>query len=216
MFFVARPLNFFWVILIDHSWWLFWVHVNRNSWIQPLDSATNTTIWKSKALSIDLKEDIIDLNKSGKSTGAISKQFQVPRSTVKTTVCRFKVHGTAVSLPRPENTNYHLLLRDNWSGWSRVDQKSNKKQICSELEAAGRQVSLSTVKCVLCQHELTIVGDNSVWVCHCELLWPYRTYSLSVVSERFHVSFSLSARGWETMSPWRQRSTVQVFLGGKS
>ena len=30
-------------------------------------------------LSIDLRENIIDLNKSGKSLGAISKQLQVPR-----------------------------------------------------------------------------------------------------------------------------------------
>ena len=34
--------------------------------------------------------------------------------------------------------------------WSRV----NQKPINNDLEAAGRQVSVSTVKCVLCQHEL--------------------------------------------------------------
>ena len=37
----------------------------------PLDSATNTTVGESKELSIDLKENIIDLNKSGKSLGAV-------------------------------------------------------------------------------------------------------------------------------------------------
>lgn len=37
---------------------------------------------KSKELSIDLKEHIIDCNKSGKSPEAISKQLQVPRTTV--------------------------------------------------------------------------------------------------------------------------------------
>ena len=49
---------------------------------------------KSKELSIDLKESIIDLNKSGKSLEAILKQLQFPRSTVQTIVCRYKVHGT--------------------------------------------------------------------------------------------------------------------------
>ena len=49
------------------------------------------------------------------------------------------------------NTNYHLLLRGNWSGGSRVNQK-----VCNELEAAGRQVSESTLRCVLHQHELLI------------------------------------------------------------
>ena len=37
---------------------------------------------KSKELSIDLKEHIIDLNKSGKSLEAISKQIQIPRLNV--------------------------------------------------------------------------------------------------------------------------------------
>ena len=54
------------------------------------DSATNTTVRKSKGLSTNLKEHIIDLNKSGKSKlGAISKQLQVPRSTVQTSVSKY-------------------------------------------------------------------------------------------------------------------------------
>lgn len=64
MLFVAQPLKF-WVILIDDSWCL----------IHPLDSVTNTTMGKSKELSIDLKEYIIDLNKSGETLGTISKQL---------------------------------------------------------------------------------------------------------------------------------------------
>ena len=59
----------------------------------------NTTMVKSKEVRIGLKEHIIDLNESGKLLEAISKQLQVPRSTVQTTVCRYKVHGTVVSLP---------------------------------------------------------------------------------------------------------------------
>ena len=44
------------VIMIDNSWWLFWAHFKRACLIQPLDSATNTTMGKSKELSIDLKK----------------------------------------------------------------------------------------------------------------------------------------------------------------
>ena len=33
-------------------------------------------------------------------------------------------------------------------------KKNTKKQVCNELEAAGRQVSVSAVKCVLHQLEL--------------------------------------------------------------
>ena len=59
-------------------------------------------------------------------------------------------HGTVVSLPWAENTNYHLLLRENWSG---CQPETTKKQVCSELEA-GWQLSVSTLKRVLHQHEL--------------------------------------------------------------
>lgn len=45
-----------------------------------LDSATSTIKGKYKALIIDLKEPIIDLNKSGMSLEALPKQLQVPRS----------------------------------------------------------------------------------------------------------------------------------------
>lgn len=44
--------------------------------MQLLDSATNTSMEKSKELSTDLKEQASDLNKSGKSFGAIRKQLQ--------------------------------------------------------------------------------------------------------------------------------------------
>ena len=52
------------------------------------------------------------------------------------------------------NANCRLLLRENWSGWSRVNQKKQLEQVCDGLEAAGRQVSVFTVECVLQQHEL--------------------------------------------------------------
>ena len=55
----------------------------------PLDIATNTTMGKCKELSIYLEKCIIDLNKSEKSVGAISKQLQVTRSTLQTTVQKF-------------------------------------------------------------------------------------------------------------------------------
>lgn len=79
IFSAAWPHNF-WVILIDSDWLLFWGHFNRAWLIHHLDSATSTIKGKYKALIIDLKEPIIDLNKSGMSLEALPKQLQVPRS----------------------------------------------------------------------------------------------------------------------------------------
>ena len=47
-----------------------------------------------------------------------------------------------------ENTNNHLLLGENWSGWSRVNHKP--------------QVSKSTVKCALHHHELRGCSRHAV------------------------------------------------------
>lgn len=67
----------------------------------------------SKALLIDRKESIADLNKSGKSCGAISKQSQVQRSTIQTTVSiKFKAQLCNCQ-NQEEITNCHLQLREN-------------------------------------------------------------------------------------------------------
>lgn len=55
-------------------------------WYTTLDSATDTTVGKSKEFSTNLKKRVIDLNTSGKSLGDISKQLQVKSANVQTTV----------------------------------------------------------------------------------------------------------------------------------
>lgn len=123
--------------------------------IQSLNLVTNATMGKSKELSTDLKKRIIELNKSGKSLAAISKQLQVPRATVQTIVCKYKVHGTVVSLPRSGRkrklspASERKLVR-----MVKSQPRTTKKQVCNALEAAGTQVSVSTVKRVLHRHGL--------------------------------------------------------------
>ncbi|TWW62316.1 hypothetical protein D4764_04G0009630 [Takifugu flavidus] len=110
---------------------------------------------KSKELSTDLKKRIIDLNKSGKSLGAISKQLQVPRATVQTIVWKYKVHGAVLSLPRSgRKCKLSPAAERKLVRRVKSQPRSTKKQICQELEAAGTQVSVSTVKRVLHRHGL--------------------------------------------------------------
>ena len=85
--------------LNQNSWWLFWTDFNRTCLIHRLDLATNIIMAKSKELNISLKEHIIHLNKWVKSLWTISKQLQVPRSTVQKIICKYKVTVTVILLP---------------------------------------------------------------------------------------------------------------------
>ena len=129
---VAWPLNFLWVIMIDHGRWLLWAHFNRARLIHPLDSATNTTMGRSKELSIDLKEHIIDLNKPGKSLGAISKQLQVsrglqnylsPQSCIGRTVLYFELETmfdmTWFDPLSHFSSNVHISLKISYDAFSK-------------------------------------------------------------------------------------------------
>ena len=84
--------------------------------------------------------------KSGKSPGVVSNQEQVPRSSAQTIVSQYKVYGTDVLIPQSgrkcklSTAAERKLLR-----MVNSQPKTNKKQVCNELNAAGRWVSVSTV-----------------------------------------------------------------------
>lgn len=106
--------EWFWL----NSCWLFQAHSNGACLIQPLDSATDTTVGKSEQLSIDLKECITDLTKPGTSPGAISKQWQVLNQQYVSISAR---PSCVTAHDQEENTNYHLLSQ----------QKNTRKQVRS-------------------------------------------------------------------------------------
>jgi transposase len=58
---------------------------------------------KSKEMSQDLRNKIVDLHKSGSPLGAISKLPKVKFSSVQTILHKYKHHGTVLS-PRDERT----------------------------------------------------------------------------------------------------------------
>src|SRR5439155_1172674 len=84
---------------------------------------------------------IVDLHKSGSSTGAIFKCLKVPRSSVQTIVCKYKHHGTTqpsycsgrrhVLSPRDERT----LVRK-----VQINPRSTAKDLVKMLEETGTKV----------------------------------------------------------------------------
>ena len=77
--------------------------------IQSLDSTTHTTMELYKEPSIDLKENITDVNKSKQSIGTISRQLQVRGSTAQTTVSIKFMAQLCHCHDEEENTIYNLL-----------------------------------------------------------------------------------------------------------
>ena len=87
-----------------------------------------------------------------------------------------------------ENTTYHLLLRGNWSGWSR----SNKKTVCNDVEAFGRQVSAKSAA----DH---MDKENNFWR---RTLWSDEKMELFGHNERWYVWRPLTPRTPYLLVPW--------------
>uniref|UniRef100_A0AAZ3PUR4 Transposase Tc1-like domain-containing protein n=1 Tax=Oncorhynchus tshawytscha TaxID=74940 RepID=A0AAZ3PUR4_ONCTS len=110
---------------------------------------------KSKEISQDLRKKIVDLHKSGSSSGAISKHLKVPCLSVHTIVCKYKHYGTTLQScrsgrrrilsPRDE----HTLVRE-----VKINPRTTAKDLVKMLEETGTKVSISTVKQVLYRHNL--------------------------------------------------------------
>ncbi|CDQ97507.1 unnamed protein product [Oncorhynchus mykiss] len=110
---------------------------------------------KSKEISQNLRNKIVDLHKSGSSLGAISKRLKVPCSSVQTIVRKYKHHGTTqpsyrlgrrrVLSPKDERT----LVRK-----VQINPRTTATDLVKVLEETSTKVSISTVKLVLQRHNL--------------------------------------------------------------
>ena len=104
----------------------------------------------SKELSIDVKELVLDLNKSGRT---VSKQIQVPTPTRKQFFASLRCMAQLRHChDQVENINYHLLLGEYWSGWAKINQKPNEKQV---VDGALVQTRLNGSLLLTCTHTLT-------------------------------------------------------------
>ena len=114
------------------------------------------------------------------------KQLQLPRSTVQTTFVSIKcvthIFWSCHCHDQEGKTNYHLLLRENWSGWSRANQKPQKaslqwirgswrkgdsvsSQVCFRSTRAERLPSLQTLQLqarLAVDKEKNLLEENSL------------------------------------------------------
>lgn len=112
---------------------------------------------KNKELSLDLRQRIIDAYLKGLGYKAISKKFEVPRSTVKGTVARFKETGGISSKPRSGRiAKVTPKLKRRFIRQVNINPRTTRKEIQAELEASGIRVTKQTVSNIL--HEGGLKG----------------------------------------------------------
>ncbi len=102
---------------------------------------------KAKEHSIEHRQRIVYFHKTGSSLGEISRRLKIPRQSVAPIVRKYKSIGMIHTLPRSGRkpllsaTAVRKLVR-----MVRSNPKSMKKHVHCEMQDAGTQSSLSTVK----------------------------------------------------------------------
>ena len=111
---------------------------------------------KSKEISQDPRQNILDLHKSGSSLGAISKRLKIPRSFVQTIVRKYKHHGAMTQPSYRSGRRRVLSPRDQRTLVRKVpiNPRTTANDLVKMLEEMGTKVSISTVKRVLYRHNL--------------------------------------------------------------
>ncbi|KAI4905576.1 hypothetical protein NFI96_010262 [Prochilodus magdalenae] len=74
---------------------------------------------KTKELSEDTRNRIVDLHQAGKTESAIGKQLDVKKSTVGAIIRKWKTYKTTTNLPRSG------APRKNLSPWGQNDHKND-------------------------------------------------------------------------------------------
>ncbi|KAI4884482.1 hypothetical protein NFI96_008952 [Prochilodus magdalenae] len=108
-----------------------------------------------KELSQDIRKKIIDKHVKGKGYKSISKQLDVPMTTVAYIIQKFKIHGTVANLPgrgrrrKIDDKSKRRIIR-----MVTKEPRKTSKEIKVELQAQGTSVSDRTIRRCLSQSGL--------------------------------------------------------------
>ena len=101
---------------------------------------------KTKEISVDLRNEIVEAHKGGKGYRVIGNMFHIPTSTVGSIIRKWKEYQTTENLPRtgaPKKISTRAL-----NHITRIVSKkpqTTRKELVEELEAVGTSVSKHTV-----------------------------------------------------------------------
>ncbi|KAK3541757.1 hypothetical protein QTP86_003524 [Hemibagrus guttatus] len=174
-----------------------WGRLKRRKYKRHLSTTSNSqtpnsTMAKTKELSKDTRNKIVDLHQAGKTESAIGKQLGVKKSTVGAIIRKWKTYKTTVNLPRSgalrkisprgvkmitrtvyEDTldGVYLLLKremqdrlvDHERFWQVA--KVQMSRVCTLEETAVNYVNWKMIE-MLPYYKLYLVSGNSVYLQH--------------------------------------------------
>ncbi len=106
----------------------------------------NSTMAKTKELSKDTRNKIVDLHQAGKTESAIGKQLGVKKSTVGAIIRKWKTYKTTDNLPRsgaPRKISPHgvkMITRT-----VSKNPRTTRGDLVNDLQRAGTKVSKATI-----------------------------------------------------------------------
>jgi transposase len=110
---------------------------------------------KSKELSTDLRMKIVEKHVEGDGYKKISRALDMPISTVRTVIAKWKSTGSVDTLPRPGRpskvpaTTARKIVRD-----AKINPQATSTEIQASLKSAGVEVGKTTVRRILNKYGL--------------------------------------------------------------
>ncbi len=167
----------------------------------------NSTMAKTKELSKDTRNKIVDLHQAGKTESAIGKQLGVKKSTVGAIIRKWKTYKTTDNLPRsgaprndltPWGENYAKMITRTVS----KNPRTTRGDLVNDLQRAGTKVTKATISNTLRRQGLKSCSARRV-----PLLKP--------VHVQAHLKFAREHLGdpeedWENVI-WSDETKIELF-----
>ncbi|KAK3541603.1 hypothetical protein QTP86_033082, partial [Hemibagrus guttatus] len=111
----------------------------------------NSTMAKTKELSKDTRNKIVDLHQAGKTESAIGKQLGVKKSTVGAIVRKWKTYKTTDNLPRSGARSRKISPRGvkMITRTVRKNPRTTRGDLMNDLQRAGTKVTKATISSTL-------------------------------------------------------------------